>query len=149
MVSLINFTSEDLRKGSELLSSQMIGGGGETENGGNKMSDILIKGMKMPTYDGVYPCRLIIENGVAKLAIDYIITAFRDERKVYPLVPIPTHGRLIDTDAVSLDGGPYEYDEWCKWALDQYQDAPTIIPAEEDIDIYKKFFQNWHEEDET
>lgn len=27
------------------------------------MSDILIKGMKMPIYDGVYPCRLIIERG--------------------------------------------------------------------------------------
>ena len=47
------------------------------------------------------------------------------------VVPIPPHGRLIDTDAVSLEGGPYEYDEWCKWALEQYQDAPTIIPAEE------------------
>ena len=46
-------------------------------------------------------------------------------------VPVPPHGRLIDTDAVSLEGGPYEYDEWCKWALEQYQDAPTIIPAEE------------------
>lgn len=46
-------------------------------------------------------------------------------------VPVPPHGRLIDTDAVSLGGGPYEYDEWCKWALDQYQDAPTIIPASE------------------
>ena len=44
---------------------------------------------------------------------------------------VPPHGRLIDADRVSLEGGPYEYDEWCKWALDQYQDAPTIIPAEE------------------
>lgn len=45
------------------------------------------------------------------------------------LVPVPPHGRLIDADAVSLEGGPYEYDEWCKWALEQYQDAPTVIPA--------------------
>ena len=49
-----------------------------------------------------------------------------------PLVEVPDpHGRLIDADAVSLEGGPYEYDEWCKWALTQYQDAPTIIEAEE------------------
>ena len=46
-------------------------------------------------------------------------------------VPVPPHGRLIDADAVSLEGGPYEYDEWCKWALEQYQDAPTVIPAED------------------
>ena len=47
-----------------------------------------------------------------------------------PVFPIPPHGRLVDTDAVNLEGGPYEYDEWCKWALERYQDAPTIIPAE-------------------
>ena len=47
-------------------------------------------------------------------------------------VPVPPHGRLIDTDAVSLEGGPYEYDEWCKWALGQYQDAPTVIPSSSD-----------------
>ena len=47
-----------------------------------------------------------------------------------PLGNVPTpHGKLIDADAVSLEGGPYEYDEWCKWALTQYQDAPTIIEA--------------------
>ena len=49
-----------------------------------------------------------------------------------PLISVPEHGRQIDADAVSLDGGPYEYDEWCKWALEQYQDAPTIIPASEE-----------------
>ena len=49
-----------------------------------------------------------------------------------PLVPVPEpHGRLIDADAVTSKDGPYEYDEWCKWALEQYQNAPTIIPAEE------------------
>lgn len=52
-----------------------------------------------------------------------------------PLIHVPPHGRLIDADRVSLEGGPYEYDEWCKWALDQYQDAPTIIPAEPDEEI--------------
>lgn len=46
-----------------------------------------------------------------------------------PLVPIPPHGRCIDVDAVSLDGGPYMYDEWCEWAFEQFLNAPTIIPA--------------------
>lgn len=99
------------------------------------MSDILIKGMKIPTYDGVYPCRLIIENGVAKLAIYYIITAFRDERKVYPLVPIPMpHGRLIDADALRedwLENGENEYIYDTNAFLDSLDDAPTIIEAEE------------------
>jgi hypothetical protein len=44
-------------------------------------------------------------------------------------VPVPPHGRLIDADAVTLEDGPYEYDDWCQWALRQYQDAPTVIPA--------------------
>lgn len=43
---------------------------------------------------------------------------------------VPPHGRLINAGAVLLDDGPYEYDEWCKWALDQYLDAPTVIPAD-------------------
>ena len=47
-------------------------------------------------------------------------------------VPVPPHGRLIDADAVTLKDGPCEYDDWCQWALRQYQDAPTIIPASEE-----------------
>lgn len=50
----------------------------------------------------------------------------------HEIVHVPPHGRLIDTDAVILEGGPYEYDDWCKWALGQYQDAPTVIEAEGD-----------------
>lgn len=48
-------------------------------------------------------------------------------------VPVPEpQGRLIDADAVTLEDGPYEYDDWCEWALRQYQDAPTVIPASEE-----------------
>lgn len=49
----------------------------------------------------------------------------------HSVIEVPDHGRLIDADAVSLDGGPYDYDDWCKWAFEQYQDAPTIIPADD------------------
>ena len=62
----------------------------------------------------------------------------KDEKYIYGgkldscgILPIADHGRLIDADAVTLKDGPYEYDEWCEWALRQYQAAPTIIPAEE------------------
>jgi len=65
-----------------------------------------------------------------------------------PLVEVPPHGRLIDADAVSLEGGPYEYDEWCKWALEQYQDAPAIIQADEaDMDSFIRIFEEDDEED--
>lgn len=95
------------------------------------MSDILIRGMEMPKD---------IEPG---LVIEFAdgIDGKRYARLYHyrhggltewlEALSVPPHGRLIDTDAVSLEGGPYEYDEWCKWALEQYQDAPTIIPADQ------------------
>lgn len=57
-----------------------------------------------------------------------------------PLIEVPEpHGRLIDANAVTLECGPYEYDDWCKWALEQYQDAPTVIPATEEEKHEKGF----------
>ena len=49
-----------------------------------------------------------------------------------PLIPIPSHGRLIDADAlaistaVPLDGKPYQYVH-----IDNIKKAPTVIPIEE------------------
>ena len=86
---------------------------------------VYIKGMEMPK-DGVYWCEIGVAGDIAT------ITIHGEDRKSFHLVPVPPHGRLIDTDAVSLEGGPYEYDEWCKWALGQYQDAPTVIPSSSD-----------------
>ena len=58
-----------------------------------------------------------------------------------PLGDVPTpHGRLIDADAIILGDGPYEDDEWCEWALRQYQAAPTIIEAE----VKDECFNPWH-----
>lgn len=84
------------------------------------MSGIYIPGAKIPNGDYVRVL-MLHKDGTC---VDGIGNVFK-------VIPIPPHGRLIDADAVSLEGGPYEYDEWCKWALEQYQDAPTIIPAEE------------------
>lgn len=94
---------------------------------------ILIRGMEMPRPKlagmvAVYNAYIVVRhNGEAKIVVD---NEDKSDSTEYPLVLVPEHGRLIDTDAVSLEGGPYEYDEWCKWALTQYQDAPTIIEAE-------------------
>lgn len=88
------------------------------------MSDILICGMELPDKDHLVLVE-IDNNGDVFAAYD----GGRTKLAQYKAIAVSPHGRLIDTDAVSLEGGPYEYDEWCKWALEQYQDAPTIIPA--------------------
>lgn len=86
---------------------------------------VLIEGMELPKDRPqllwIYP------NGKA-----LTVQSDVDPWKELQAVPVPeSHGRLIDTDAVTLEGGQYEYDDWCKWALEQYQDAPTVIPASE------------------
>ena len=94
---------------------------------------VLIKGIEMPNNcqecicinDEYFYCQ-----AVGRQPQDENVVSRRPDW--CPIMEVPPHGRLIDTDAVSLEGGPYEYDEWCKWALTQYQDAPTIIEAEEE-----------------
>ena len=98
---------------------------------------VYIKGMKMPASCSkcfVKPaCCPAIRKRLESKYQPYTWIPANYRHEDCPLVELPeVHGRLIDTDAVSLDGGPYEYDEWCKWALEQYQDAPTIIEAEGD-----------------
>ena len=93
---------------------------------------VLIEGMEMPKKESWVTLR-VFPDGQCVLhswcGYDEIKFEFMEHLTA---VPVPPHGRLIDTDAVSLEDGPYEYDEWCKWALKQYQDAPTIIPASEE-----------------
>ena len=94
------------------------------------MSDILIKGMEMPK-DGVYWCEIGVAGEIAT------ITIHGEDRKSFPLVPVPPHGRLIDADALKAEGWElqmFRHDEYgcsitCR-SLDS-EDIPTIIPAEE------------------
>lgn len=110
------------------------------------MSGIYIAGMEMPKS-----CDKCIYSAWSNFYQIYVCNAVRKNEPVIfdgkqtkstavsrsaradncPLVPVPDHGRLIDKDAVNLEDGPYEYDEWCEWALDQYLNAPIILPAEE------------------
>ena len=95
---------------------------------------VLIKGMEMPKHcteclfwhDGIWEHCILneeIQNGdLPEFEGQYPHNC--------PLVEVSEpHGRLIDADAVILEDGPYEYDDWCQWALRQYQGAPTVIPA--------------------
>ena len=87
------------------------------------MSDIIIKDMEMPT-----------ERESFNLTIKYNGTVLDTETgmQVAEAYELPSHGRLIDKDAIVLEDGPYDYDEWCEWALTQYQNAPIIVSASEE-----------------
>ena len=88
---------------------------------------ILIEGMKMPT-DDIKNIMIFADGRV------FQFSGYGNPKPLGIAVPIPEpHGRLIDADAVTLEDGPYEYDDWCKWALERYQDAPTVIPTSEEI----------------
>ena len=86
---------------------------------------ILITGMEMPT-DGELLCINIYPDGKVCINLDL------DCKQVATAVPVQPHGDLIDRRSVNLEDGPYEYQDWVEWALDQYQNAPTIIPASEE-----------------
>ena len=84
---------------------------------------IIITGLEMP-----------MERESFNLTIKYNGLVFDTETgiQVAEAYELPSHGRLIDKDAVVLKDGPYEYDEWCEWALRQYQNAPIIVSASEE-----------------
>ena len=86
--------------------------------------------MEMPKKTYAY-CMLIKDiDGSVQLHVCTKNSEEISEWEFYDLVHVPEpHGRLIDADAVILEDGPYEYDDWCQWALRQYQGAPTVIPA--------------------
>jgi hypothetical protein len=81
---------------------------------------IYIKGMEMPK-DGVYWCEIGVADDIA------MITIHGEDRKSFPLVPVPPHGRLIDGDYAEKDlTHDYAYA-----AAQMVKNYPTIIPAEE------------------
>lgn len=81
---------------------------------------ILIKGMEMPKENAI--CVVIFPDGevTSQFGVPHLGTA----------VPVPPHGELIDLNTVNLDDGPYEYQDWVEWALEQYQDAPVFMSAD-------------------
>lgn len=114
------------------------------------MSDILIKGMEMPTSCAT--CKLFGEYGCPFVgAVTYALTRGK-RHKDCPLVPVPEHGRLGDLDKLEekIDGiwdcndmvfRPNdkickipEDCRGCKWAQTKdyiqrmVENAPTIIP---------------------
>ncbi len=117
------------------------------------MSDLLIRGMKMPEtcklcylseYDPGFYAYVCKPTGIR---IDYDMAKIDRPRTICPLISAPPHGRLIDADALKkvianakhMDAQIYDgramysdhlcvgadYDDVCA-AIDE---TPTIIPA--------------------
>lgn len=94
---------------------------------------VLIKGMEMPK--NCHECRLyegdIYYCSAADKEID-ILDSSEGKCQFCPLVPVPTHGRLIDADEAI---GHLFIGEQCLYSWDEIEEAidatETIIPAEE------------------
>lgn len=99
------------------------------------MSDILIKGMEMPTNC----CQCPVNMEVCKRGYEYLLKhpELYDKRADdCPLVPVQPHGRLIDADeleekhrelAYELRGANYDFHITAKAWVDN---APTVIEEE-------------------
>ena len=113
---------------------------------------VYIKGMKMPTS-----CLNCPFSGFGGLKNDHVICMFTGSNAHIntvqylddcPLVSIPSYGRLINADELTaliyanialLDSTPEKMSveqklvrTWLTNIVDDIEDAPTIIPAEED-----------------
>lgn len=86
---------------------------------------VLIKGIEMPKPGQIVLVE-IDENGDVFAAYD----GGRTKLAQYKAIPVPPHGDLIDSEAVNLSDGPYEYQDWVEWAWEQYLNAPVFLPAD-------------------
>ena len=100
--------------------------------------DVLIKSMKMPTS-----CLECVFYRRTDPIYDYCyISSVTPKGYVpddCPLVPIPSHGRLIDANALDVisycdipQGHEDTFDDGVMWLAEQIDLLPTIIPAEKD-----------------
>ena len=104
---------------------------------------VLIKGMEIPkncdncplNYDSI-DCMVannaLRENGGGDFLFDH------ERHPNCPLIPVPSHGRLIDADALKVSLAFAE--EIARWAVPALRavmmvidEIPTIIPAEEGV----------------
>lgn len=92
---------------------------------------VYIKGFHLPEKSDMYYVKVECEAGKNPVA-----TIWRKDLLgemsfgAFEVVPVPPHGDLIDTRAVDLSDGPYEYQDWVEWAWEQYLNAPVFLPAD-------------------
>lgn len=87
---------------------------------------VLIKGMEMPK-EGTFNMVYIYSDG--RVSMPCWGKGMQVVQGI-EAVSVPPHGDLIDLSTVNLDDGPYEYQDWVEWALEQYQDAPVFMSAD-------------------
>ena len=94
---------------------------------------ILINGMEMPTSCGYCPFKYRTMEG-DECMFNVRSTEYQKRPDDCPIIPVPPHGRLIDADALKKSAYPFPCAIGTEWAvtLRQINDAPTIIPAEEE-----------------
>ena len=97
------------------------------------MSGVYIAGMEMPTSCESCPCKTADAfGGLGCQATGYIPLrkVNQDRPDECPLVPVPDHGRLIDSDAYKQEMKDCRMAFW-----DEVLDCmPTIIPADKGVE---------------
>lgn len=110
------------------------------------MSDILIRGMEMPTYCIDCPFMVSRDNDDCILQSEEANETFESWEQMKagcPLVPVPPHGRCIDADALEDNNITYYAipvlanvtDAALVIKLKDIDNAPTIIPASKEGEV--------------
>ena len=96
---------------------------------------IYIKGMEMPTKDGVYTLRIWGTGQIERLDgyHSFLLSGVK-------AVPVPDHGRLIDADKIGLtdfeiilcQADENRYKSALQMLLEKIEKMPTIIPADKE-----------------
>lgn len=101
------------------------------------MSGVYISGIKMPKNCWDCPCA-DKQYGSCEILHEPI---WDNRLAACPLVPVLNHGRLIDADALKDNEIIFNHDEWddvfddgLLFVMDQVDNAPTIIPADKEVD---------------
>ena len=93
-----------------------------------------IKNFKLPP-PGKYRACVIVDEFGARLTVDVATSYSGHDLRLYPIIPVPAHGRLGDMDAIARkirrfgDYVDFTKDEIAGWF--ENGDFETIIPAEE------------------
>jgi len=90
--------------------------------------NVLIKGMEMPKSCGNCPmCHSNAEYDYAYCCVSSAETSGNKIPSGCPLIPVPPHGRLIDSDVLAMEMMDAANADQ---ALAMVDDAPTVIEAE-------------------
>lgn len=85
---------------------------------------VYIKGMEMPTS-----CRACLYSRTDIRNVDWCVLTEKDLPCDCPLVPVPSHGDLIDRDPF-IEFIKTHWDSYDQWFVDQLEARPTVIPAD-------------------